>query len=57
VVVASSGWCQDGWTALPNRHVLMVDRATLRAKVMPLGAGRPDAGPLRVAALASACPG
>ena len=36
VVVASSGWPQDGWTPLPNRHVLVVDRDTLQAKVVPL---------------------
>jgi predicted glutamine amidotransferase len=36
VIVASSGWAQDGWTTLPNRHVLVVDRATLQAKVVPL---------------------
>jgi predicted glutamine amidotransferase len=53
VVVASSGWCQDGWATLPNRHVLMVDRSTLRAKVVPLGPGRPDAGPLPVIAACS----
>lgn len=36
VVVASSGWLRPGWTDLPNRHVLVVDRATLRASVRPL---------------------
>jgi predicted glutamine amidotransferase len=36
VVVASSGWAQEGWTPLPNRHVLVVDRDTLQAKVVPL---------------------
>jgi predicted glutamine amidotransferase len=50
VVVASSGWCQDGWTPLPNRHVLVVDRATLQAKVVPLGPARPTDGPLPVLA-------
>jgi predicted glutamine amidotransferase len=29
VTVASSGWPQPGWTCLPNRHALVVDRATL----------------------------
>jgi predicted glutamine amidotransferase len=29
VIVASSGWRQPGWTCLANRHVLVVDRATL----------------------------
>ena len=36
VVVASSGWPQQGWTPLPNRHVLVVDRATLHTAVLPL---------------------
>jgi len=36
VVVASSGWPQDGWTFVPNRHVLVVDRSTLRISVEPL---------------------
>jgi predicted glutamine amidotransferase len=36
VVVASSGWPQPGWTALRNRHVLIVDRATLDTQVVPL---------------------
>ena len=36
VVVASSGWPQDGWAWLPNRHVLVIDRETLRTKVEPL---------------------
>jgi predicted glutamine amidotransferase len=36
VVVASSGWPQPGWTALHNRHVLIVDRATLDNQVVPL---------------------
>jgi predicted glutamine amidotransferase len=36
VVVASTGWPQDGWTVLPNRHVLVVERETLRVKVEPL---------------------
>lgn len=38
-VVASSGWPQDGWLPVPNRHVLVVDRATLRTSVRPLTAG------------------
>jgi predicted glutamine amidotransferase len=46
VVVASSGWSQDGWAPLPNRHVLVVDRVTQRAKVVPLGPGA--SGPLSV---------
>jgi predicted glutamine amidotransferase len=43
VVVASSGWAQEGWVLLPNRHVLVIDRTTLQAKVTPLrpaGSGR-----------------
>jgi predicted glutamine amidotransferase len=36
VVVASSGWTQAGWTALPNRHVLVVDRATMEVAAHPL---------------------
>jgi predicted glutamine amidotransferase len=37
VVVASSGWPQPGWTVLPNRHLLTVDRGTLRISVQALG--------------------
>jgi len=36
VVVASSGWSQPGWTPLPNRHVLVVERTTLNTQVLPL---------------------
>lgn len=36
VVVASTGWAQDGWKPLPNRHVLVVERSTLITKVIPL---------------------
>lgn len=42
VVVASTGWQQDDWTLLPNRHVLIVDRATLRCTVRALSPVRPD---------------
>jgi predicted glutamine amidotransferase len=48
VVVASSGWPMPGWTPLPRRHVLTVDRATLATSVVALapGAGQPaDSGP------------
>jgi predicted glutamine amidotransferase len=51
IVVASSGWPQDGWTPLPNRHVLVVDRETLQVKVTPLNprsATAPVSGPLPV---------
>jgi predicted glutamine amidotransferase len=44
LVVASSGWPQAGWTPLPNRHVLVTDRATLRTEVVPLQAGTGPAG-------------
>lgn len=43
VVVASTGWPQDGWTSVPNRHVLVIDRETLQTKVEPLHPG-PSAG-------------
>lgn len=36
VVVASSGWGQAGWTPLPDRHVLVVERTTLTTRVLPL---------------------
>jgi predicted glutamine amidotransferase len=36
VVVASSGWPRDGWTPLPNRHVLVADHRTLQTQVLPL---------------------
>lgn len=39
VVVASSGWSQDsrdGWTAVPNGHVLVVDGDTLQTRIEPL---------------------
>lgn len=39
VVVASSGWPQDDWTFVPNRHVLVVDRRTLHLSVEPLTPG------------------
>jgi predicted glutamine amidotransferase len=41
IVVASSGWPQPGWTPLPNRNVLVVDRATLQVKVSPLNPPAP----------------
>jgi predicted glutamine amidotransferase len=47
VVVASTGWPQDGWAWLPNRHVLVIDRETLRTKVEPLRARDATSGPLR----------
>jgi predicted glutamine amidotransferase len=36
VVVASTGWPQDGWGVLPNGSVLAVDRATLDLRVEQL---------------------
>lgn len=36
VVVASTGWSQDGWKQLPNRHVLVVERSSLITQVVPL---------------------
>jgi predicted glutamine amidotransferase len=46
VVVASTGWPQDGWTVLPNRHVLVVERDTLRVKVEPLSPRNTAVAPL-----------
>jgi hypothetical protein len=51
VVVASSDWPQDprdGWTSLPNGHVLMVAGDTLRTTIEPLPARR-EAPPERLA--------
>jgi hypothetical protein len=50
VVVASTGWPQDGWTVLPNRHVLVVERDTLRVKVEPLSPRSTAGAPLSVLA-------
>jgi predicted glutamine amidotransferase len=36
VVVASSGWPQDGWIVLPNHHALIVDRKTFATKIVAL---------------------
>jgi predicted glutamine amidotransferase len=36
VVVASSGWNQDGWKYLPNHQILVVDRATLATDVLAI---------------------
>jgi predicted glutamine amidotransferase len=54
VVVASSGWRQDGWAAVPNRHVLVIDRETLRTKVEPLYPTAETSGPLPVLLSATA---
>ena len=45
IVVASSGWPQAGWTPLPNRNVLVMERKSLEVSVMPLNPRSP-AGPL-----------
>ena len=37
VVVASSGWPQDGWTVLANQSVLVVERATLQMSEFSTG--------------------
>jgi len=49
IVVASSGWSQPGWTPLPNRNVLVIDRETLRINVIPLNP-HAQAGPLPIPA-------
>jgi predicted glutamine amidotransferase len=36
VIVASSGWAPAGWTPLPNRHVLVVERKTMDTQVLQL---------------------
>ncbi len=36
VVVASSGWNQDGWKYLPNHQILVIDRATLATDVLAI---------------------
>jgi|SRR5579875_559717 len=46
VVVASTGWPQDGWTPLPNASVLVVDRDTRAIRVESLLA---EAAPARAA--------
>jgi hypothetical protein len=34
VVVASSGWNQDGWKEIPNGSVLVVDRVGQRSQLL-----------------------
>ena len=36
VVVASSGWDQNGWLEIPNHHMLQVDRSSLDIEVLTL---------------------
>lgn len=36
VVIASTGWPQEGWTPLPNHSMLVVDRNTFATQVLPL---------------------
>ena len=33
LIVASSGWGQDGWRLIPNHHALIVNRKTLEFRV------------------------
>ncbi|MDA8276602.1 MAG: class II glutamine amidotransferase [Actinomycetota bacterium] len=37
VVVASSGWPQDGWEVIPNYTLVAIDRRTLEMTFTPLG--------------------
>lgn len=36
VVVASTGWPQEGWTRLANHNMLIVDRKSFDSKILPL---------------------
>jgi hypothetical protein len=36
VVIASSGWEQDGWIILPNHHMMVVDRKTFKIEVLAI---------------------
>lgn len=36
VVIASSGWEQDGWIILPNHHMMVVDRKTFKIEVLTI---------------------
>lgn len=36
VLVASTGWPQEGWTRLPNHHMLVVDRHEFAIQLLPL---------------------
>ena len=36
VVVASTGWPQEGWTPLANHHMLVVDRKNFDTTILPL---------------------
>ncbi len=47
VVVASSGWGHDDWEAVPNGHVLVVDRATRGVEILPFAT--PPGSPERLA--------
>jgi len=44
VVVASSGWPMPGWTPLPPGNVLVADRCSPRARIVPLRGNSPLAG-------------
>jgi predicted glutamine amidotransferase len=49
IVVASSGWPQAGWTPLPNRNVLVIERKTMQANIVPLSLpSQPGPLPCRV---------
>ena len=36
VIVASTGWPQDGWKDLPNHHMLVVDRESFEVQVIEI---------------------
>ncbi len=55
IVVASSGWSQPGWTPLPNRNVLVIDRKTLNFDVVPLNP-QSSPGPLPAGTQSPALP-
>jgi predicted glutamine amidotransferase len=38
VLVASSGWTQEGWSELPNHNIMKVDRKTLAIEISALNA-------------------
>lgn len=57
VLVASSGWPQPGWTPLLNRHVLIVDRGSLQARVLPLQHALSPRAPVRSPSARRSSPG
>lgn len=36
VVVASSGWCQEGWDPVPNNTLVLINRATVEIEYLPI---------------------